>query len=242
MGSVSGIVISVFWWLSVFMFSPSDLEAKSSILLISAVMSVFSMIALTGTIKGFGQVSPKSVALSWGGTLPLVVISTATFLNLGLTYIPSVVLLLIGSSLAIKRHPWRPKGGHWLELALGLVAGISGIAISSILLFTQAGWPPLGDPNIDQSGTVVPFILQSVHPVFRFIMGSMSLMVVFSLGIYAWSGNRTTLAISWGISGGLFLGAVVGFFLGGLIYLPTAIFALAGAMVATLRGVPERHK
>jgi len=149
---------------------------------------------------------------------------------------------LSGSSLAIIRHPWRPKGGHWLELALGIVAGISGIAISSILLFTQAAWPPLSNSTIDQSDTVVPFILQSVHPAFRFIMGSMSLMLVFSLGVYAWSENRTALAITWGISGGLFLGAVVGFFLGGLIYLPTAIFALSGAMAATLRGVPERRK
>lgn len=236
------MAISSFWWLSVLLLSTGDSETEGRILLISALMGAFSVTALIGTIKGFGQISTKAVLLAWGGTFPLLVVSAATFLNLGLTYIPSVVLLLIGSSLAMIRHPWRPKGGHWIELTLGLVAGISGTAISSILLLTQNTWAPANNSNIEQYGTTVPFILQSVHPIFRFIMGSMSLMVLFSLGLYAWSGNRTALAITWGISGGLLLGAVVGFFLGGLVYLPTAIFALAGAMAATLRGVPERRK
>ena len=239
MGGLWGLGASLLWW--VFIITSGQIEEDPQALPISGLMGVFSLSGLIGSVRSAGEPAARGVVLLWAGALLLLLATAVTFLSLGLIYAPAVLLLVIAAILATVRSPWRPKRAtRWLELGVGGLGGALGIITSGLLLTVASSPVPQGDLALQQAGSVLPLQAEAARVIFRFVMGGFSIAFLVSLGLHAWRGSRNALAVIWGTAGGLFLGSVVGFFVGGLIYLPVALLVVAGSLVATFRDVPER--
>ena len=212
MAGLWGLGITLFWWSYAL---PRGGLREPLFLGLTLTMALVSLISLVEALLSARQESRRGVALPWVGALAALLLVGATIGGWGVLYVPTVVLLFIAAVLAILRHP-PSRIGIWLELGLGGLGSALGMA-------TTGFWLTSG----------VAAVLPQVAS--RVLFGTFALAALLGFALHTWLGSRLALALIWTSAGGLLMGSVVGFAIGGTSYLPAAFLVMAGCVAATMR-------
>lgn len=242
MGGLWGLGASLYWWGWVLSTPAGHMEGNSQVMGLSALMGGLSLVGLVGSVLSARKPITKLIIPLWAGVVLLLVAVGVTVFSLGILYIPAVLLLLIASILATVRCSWWPnKISRWMELGIGGGGGVLGIATTGLLLATNGSSAGLQtDVAMQQVDSAFPLQAETARVLFRLLMGSLALATLAIFVLRTWWGSRRVIAVLWGTAGGLLMGSMVGFFMGGFVYLPAALLVVIGSFITTFWGVTER--
>ncbi|MSQ41218.1 MAG: hypothetical protein EXR55_06150 [Dehalococcoidia bacterium] len=207
MGGLWGVSVSL-----LLLFAAGQLGTP----VIPVLLVLLSLGGLAGTLRGASRPTVGWTLLLWLSTLLALIVAAFTFSVWGVLYTPTVLLLAIASLLATVRAR-SARLTAWLEIGVGVAGGALGVLTATLLL--------TGD------------LIASPPQTFgRGLLGAFSLAALVGFALHAWLGSRWALLLIWISAGGLLFGAVIGFVIGGIYYMPAALLVMGACLAATVRG------
>ncbi|GEM_PF-4875981 len=183
---------------------------------VPVLLGLLSLGGLVGALHSASQPTAGGTLLLWLGTLAALFLVVFTFLSWGALYTPVVLLLGIAALLATVRAR-SVRLTSWIEIGVGVAGGALGVLTATLLLTSD--------------------LIASPPQTFgRALLGAFSLAALVGFALHAWLGSRWALLLIWISAGGLLFGAVVGFVIGGIYFLPAALLAMGACLAATVRG------